>query len=154
MLPSTNWESPPWSADTSCPFQQELHGQLPEARGPRAASPSLPGSPALPSMCVWLVRAGVLARRYLVLELAKVVERTLVQRTMLQGDHGRRHQRVVVGNTAQARIQLFQAGWSLLFSHYRTGSNSIMSPVESSVQLLGMAPLPSQIIRNAWIRKE
>ena len=89
LRPIPNRNCPPWSADTSCPFQQELHGQLPEARGPRAASPSLPGSPALPSMCVWLVRAGVLARRSLVLDLAEVRESILLHPTMLQGDNGR-----------------------------------------------------------------
>ena len=98
------------------PFQQLLHGQLRDAGGPHAESPSLPGSISLSAECVWLVRAGVLARRYRrVLELAKVVERTLVQGTMLQCDHGQKEARVVVGNTPQARIQLHQAGWSLFF---------------------------------------
>ena len=135
------------------PFQQLLHGQLRDAGGPHAESPSIPGSMSLSAECVWLVRAGVQAGRSFVLDLAEARVRILLQPRMLQGDDGRRHQRVVVGNTAQARIQLLQAGRSLLFSHYRSGANSKMAPAESSVQLLGMAPLQRQILRNAWKRK-
>ena len=135
------------------PFQQLLHGQLRDAGGPHAESPSLPGSMSLSAECVWLVRAGVQARRSLVLDLAEARVRILLQPRMLQGDDGRSHQRVVVGNTAQARIQLLQAGCSLLFSHYSSGANSKKDFAESSVQLLGMAPLQRQILRSAWMRK-
>ena len=81
-----------------------LHAKLHEAGEPPAERAYHQGSISLSARCVWLVRAGVQARRSLVLDFAEARVRILLQPRMLQGDDGRSHQRVVVGNKAQGGI--------------------------------------------------